>query len=106
MMCAPAILAVQIEVLTAEDVQRIVGRVFGVTISDLTSPSRSAHLSWARHVAIYLVREILGFSFPRTAICFKRDHTKAIHSCNRVLARMAKEAQFGALVERLKRECR
>src|SRR6266851_6007843 len=102
-MCSPAIPTF---VPTADDVKRMVAFTFHVTVSEFTSPSRRMHVSWARHVAMYLVRETLEWSFPRTAICFHRNHSTVMSSCNRVLARMAKEPQFAALVERLKRECR
>ena len=102
-MCVPAISTF---VPTADDVKRIVAYTFRLRISDFASPSRRSHVAWARHVAVYLVRETLELSFPRTAICFRRHHSTMISSCNRVLARMAKEPQFAAMVERLKRECR
>ena len=101
-MCAPAIPAFA---LPADDVKRIVARAFGVTVADLSDLKRTTHVSWARHVAVYLVRETLVWSFPRTAIAFHRHHATVIHSCNAVRARRAREPQFGALVERLKREC-
>ena len=38
----------------------------------------------ARHVAMWLVRELLSLSYPEIGRIFSRHHTSAIHACSRV----------------------
>lgn len=45
----------------------------------------------ARQMAMYLVRQRLGWSYPRIGRVFKRDHTVVIHAC-RVAERWQSEA--------------
>ena len=71
-----------------------------------TWENRTAHIVAARQVAMYLVRELCGWTFPRIGISFKRDHSTVIHSCNIVAARMRQNPQFARLVDRLMAECR
>src|SRR5216684_7924704 len=68
--------------------------------------NRTAHFAAARQVAMYLVRALCGWPFPRIGRSFKRDHTTVIHSCNVVARRMRQNPQFARLVERLMAECR
>ncbi len=73
---------------------------------DFATETRRAHVSAARHVAAYLVRELCGWSFPRIGMSFRRNHATVIHSCNVVARRMRQNPQFARLVERLMEQCR
>ncbi|WP_425573120.1 chromosomal replication initiator protein DnaA, partial [Nocardioides lentus] len=49
---------------------------FGVSIEDLTGPSRGRHLVQGRQIAMYLCRELTPMSLPQIGREFgKRDHT-------------------------------
>ena len=49
---------------------------FGVSIEELTGPSRGRHLVMARQIAMYLCRELTGLSLPKIGAQFgNRDHT-------------------------------
>lgn len=52
-----------------------------VSITDVTSSTRWKKAVVARQHAYWLMREIKGFSFPRIAALFDRDHTTVIHAC-------------------------
>ena len=75
---------------------------FRVTHDEIVSRRRGQHVALARQVAIYLIREITGYSFPRIGGYFGRDHSTAIHSHTRIARRVAAEAPFRALLEELK----
>lgn len=51
-----------------------------VPVSDLYSRSRSPKVAQARHLAIYVARELLGLSTTELGRAFGRDHTTVIHS--------------------------
>lgn len=87
------------------EVCRAVARRFGVSAEDLTSRSRYATATRARHVAMYLCREHLGMSYPEIGRHFgNRDHTTAIAAVGNVAAAVATDGRVRAAVEAVERE--
>lgn len=63
-------------------------RYFGLTRDDLGSKSRSRPLTTARHVAMYLLRELSGLSLIKIGELFDRDHSTALHGIKKIEALM------------------
>jgi chromosomal replication initiator protein len=61
---------------------------FGLEREDLISKSRSRPLTTARHVAMYLLRELTGLSLIKIGEQFDRDHTTALHGIKKIEALM------------------
>src|SRR5205823_11382545 len=61
---------------------------FGLGPGDLVSKSRSRPLTTARHVAMYLLRELTGLSLIKIGEQFDRDHTTALHGIKKIEALM------------------
>ena len=62
-------------------IQRLVAEYFEVAVAALKGPRRQIHIVIARHIAIYLCRELTPLSFPLIAEQFGyRDHTTAMHA--------------------------
>lgn len=83
----------------------IVGAVcaaFRVTHEEIVSRRRGQHVVLARQVAVYLLREITDYSFPRIGDYFGRDHSTAIYSHAQIARRVATEAPFRALLRKVK----
>jgi chromosomal replication initiator protein len=58
---------------------------FALSCDTLISRSRVARVAWARHVAMYLARELTDHSLPHIAREFGgRDHTTILHAWKRV----------------------
>jgi chromosomal replication initiator protein len=57
---------------------------FGLEQADLVSKSRSRSLTTARHVAMYLMRELTGLSLLRIGDLFDRDHTTVLHGIKKI----------------------
>ena len=58
---------------------------FGISEAALLGRSRLSRVAWARHVAMYLARELTHHSLPHIAREFGgRDHTTVMHACKRV----------------------
>jgi chromosomal replication initiator protein len=57
---------------------------FALRPEDLFSKSRSRPLTNARHVAMYLLRELTGLSLIKIGELFDRDHTTALHGIKRI----------------------
>jgi chromosomal replication initiator protein len=57
---------------------------FALSMDDLLSKSRSRPLTTARHVAMYLLRELTGLSLIKIGEQFNRDHTTALHGIKKI----------------------
>ncbi|MBE7325956.1 chromosomal replication initiator protein DnaA [Nocardioides sp. Y6] len=83
---------------------------FGVSIEDLTGPSRGRHLVMARQIAMYLCRELTSMSLPQIGKEFGRDHTTVMYAdrkINQLLAeRRAVFNQVSELTNRIKMQAR
>ncbi|MBR0417231.1 MAG: chromosomal replication initiator protein DnaA [Firmicutes bacterium] len=68
--------------LTPEKIKKAVAEYYGITVEDLDSSKRSRNISYPRHIAIYLIRNRLGISYPSIGKIFGgKDHTSIMHSC-------------------------
>ena len=84
---------------------------FGISIEDLTGPSRGRHLVMARQIAMYLCRELTPLSLPKIGAQFgNRDHTTVMYAdrkINQLLAeRRAVFNQVSELTNRIKLQAR
>lgn len=62
-----------------------VARFYDIEVVDLLGKSRKKELVVPRQIAMYLMREEIGTSYPTIGQEFGgRDHTTAIHACNKV----------------------
>lgn len=63
---------------------------FGLTIEDICGSSRSRTLVTARHMAMYLCRELTDLSLPQIAKAFGgRDHSSVLYANKKIEAQMA-----------------
>ena len=86
--------------VTAELIMQTVSDYYGLTIRDLTGPTRKREVTVPRQIAMYLTREMTGMSLPQIGTVFGgRDHTTVIHSCKTVEANMKVKPNFSALVD-------
>jgi chromosomal replication initiation ATPase DnaA len=62
-------------------VMDVVAERYGITRAALLGPGRTQPATTARQVAMRLVRELTGKSYPEIGRAFQRDHTTVIHAC-------------------------
>ena len=68
--------------LTPEKIKKAVADYYGINVDILNSSKRSRDVSYPRHIAIYLIRNKLGLSYPAIGKIFGgKDHTSIMHSC-------------------------
>jgi chromosomal replication initiator protein len=100
-----ALLPVEASVVTIDDIQRAVCALYGVSPSDLRSPSRRRAVVVPRHVAMYLARHGLNLAFPTIAEHFgRRDHTTAVAACRQVARLVETDAAIRSVVQNLRRQ--
>ena len=73
---------------------------------DLLSKSRSRPLTTARHVAMYLLRELTGLSLIKIGELFERDHTTALHGIKKIEALMPARGSVYRQVQELTKKIR
>jgi chromosomal replication initiator protein len=84
---------------------------FGLSIDDLCGQSRSRVLVTARHIAMYLCRELTDLSLPKIGQQFGgRDHTTVMHADRKIRNLMAERRsiynQVTELTNRIKQQAR
>ena len=71
--------------LTIPHVKDEVATRYGFTVPEIEGPSRKKDVSQARHIAIYLCRELMDHSFPTIGKAFgNRDHTTIMHAYSKI----------------------
>ena len=55
-------------------------RFFKVTTEDLKSDNRKKEISNARKITMFIIREMLGLSFPKIGAIFGKDHSTAMYA--------------------------
>ncbi len=90
--------------VTVEVVQQVISEHFGVKISDLKSERRTKSLAFARQVAMYLSRKMVGASYPTIGEKFgDRDHTTVLHAVSVIEKRREEDPGFQTTVETLQK---
>lgn len=57
---------------------------FRLEVADLVGNAKRARLVQARHVAIYLARELTNQSYPAIGRALRRDHATVMYACAQV----------------------
>jgi chromosomal replication initiator protein len=97
--------------ITASAIMGQTAAYFGLTIEDLCGTSRSRVLVTARHIAMYLCRELTDLSLPKIGQQFGgRDHTTVINADRKIRSLMAERrsiyTQVTELTNRIKQQAR
>jgi chromosomal replication initiator protein len=97
--------------ITASMIMGQTAAYFGLTIEDLCGASRSRVLVTARHIAMYLCRELTDMSLPKIGQQFGgRDHTTVINADRKIRSLMAERrsiyTQVTELTNRIKQQAR
>ena len=93
----------RVKQITAELIMQTVTDYYGLTMSDLTGPTRKREITVPRSIAMYLTRELTGMSLPQIGTVFGgRDHTTVLHSCKTVEANMTESTDVKAVVDDIK----
>lgn len=81
-----------------------VSKYYKVPIEEILSLKRNAPITHARHVAVYLAREITGDSWKHIGSQFGgRDHTSMMHAHEKISKMIVKDKDLGSTVKMLTR---
>jgi len=78
-----------------------VAKYYDVSLNDLVSRRRTRNVVSARHVAMYLARELTEHSLPTIGRVFDRDHTSVLHACRQIAALRLEDVDLEADIREL-----
>ncbi|MBV7408189.1 helix-turn-helix domain-containing protein [Maritimibacter sp. DP1N21-5] len=87
--------------VTAADVVAVVARRHGLSPAAILGPNRCRPLVLARQEAMYLLRHVLDWSYPRVGRFVRRDHTSVMHGVREVERRMYASGDYCAEISEL-----
>lgn len=88
--------------ISVDSIQRKVAKQFKIQVSDIMSKKRSGSVSFPRHVAMYLSRELTEFSLPEIGERFGgKDHTTILHAYNKIKEKIKKDDFLKGTLEKL-----
>ncbi len=83
-------------------IKELMCQFFSLESTELESSSRTARVSWPRHLAIYLAREFTDASLPEIGAAFGgRNHSTVIHSHRTAAKKISQDPQLRLLVNNL-----
>ena len=86
--------------VTVERIISEVGRTYGISPQDIRSNKRSAQISSARQISIYIVREITQMSMSTIGEEFGgRDHSTIVYAIQQVEKNMANDLRYKETIE-------
>jgi chromosomal replication initiator protein len=92
-------------ILKPETILAMVCDFYGLSVEDVRGPKRLRPLVHARHVAMYLIRDLLdNYSYPMIARIFDgRNHTTVISGVGKIKDQLAVNSELLAQINQLKR---
>ncbi len=92
--------------VTVDKIFSAVEKKFNVKKSDLVGKSRVKEIANARHLAIYLIRDLTEMSYPNIGKIFNRDHTTIIASEEIIRKKLLSDRTFEITLNEIVKEVR
>jgi len=85
--------------LFVSDIQSAVEEFYKVSHEELVGKTRSANITHARQVAIYLARTMINIPYSEIGEAFNRDHSTIMHSTNVIEEKLKESRDLGEELE-------
>lgn len=90
--------------LSAEQIKNVVSEYYNLTVSQLTSKSRTNALTIPRHIAIYLCRNLLDLTLEEIGSEFgNRDHTTIMNACLKIETLCKNDNSYKLAINKIKK---
>ncbi|ATG97707.1 chromosomal replication initiator protein DnaA [Mesoplasma lactucae] len=91
--------------LNSNKIKDIVGDKYGVSRKQIEGKTRTSVVTNARHVAMYLTKDILNISYVQIGHEFGgKDHTTVLNAVNKIQDRMDNDKDFKKVIMKLKND--
>jgi len=84
----------QQQILTIEEIQKVVSDYYDVRMADMTSNRRPQAIAFPRQVAMFLSREMTSHSLPAIGQAFGKNHATVMYACKTVNEKKKTDAAF------------
>ena len=98
--------AVRKKDLTVDKIAQTVADYYELTVKDLKSTARQQKIAHARHLAVYMAREVLQMSYEAIGEFFDKKHTTIMYSCETVAEKVKIDSELKSVIEELKSSLR
>ncbi|MBD5112066.1 MAG: chromosomal replication initiator protein DnaA [Ruminococcaceae bacterium] len=86
--------------ITVEKIISEVGKIYNVDPDEMRSQRRTANISQARKVAIYVIQDVTGLPYEAIGQKFNgRDHSTVVYAIKSIKAEMDRDSSFKSVVE-------
>ena len=90
--------------VTVEKIFASVYQKYGVKKEDLISTKRNKEIAFARHITIFIIREVTEMSLPNIAKIFNRDHSTIISSIETIERKLITDAMLDFEIKEIVKE--
>jgi len=91
--------------LDVEYIQEVVAAYYNITPEEICSKKRTATITYARHVAMYLSRMILHRPLKDIGVYFGgRDHSTVVHACDKISGELEDNRKLQKEIEELEKK--
>ena len=90
--------------VTVEKIFASVYQKFNVPKEDIIGQKRNKEIAEARHICVYLIREIIGMSYPNIGTVINRDHATILASYDKIRKKMIADPIFSIEVNEIIKE--
>lgn len=90
--------------LSVEDIQRVVAEYYDIRMSDIIGNRRPANIAVPRQVAMYFARKMTELSLPSIGEKFNRNHTTVFHAISAVEEKEKSSEEFKRELAQIERK--
>ncbi len=90
---------------TPQNIIKLVSKQLNITEKDLLSKNNKKHISLARHIAIYLCRDIFKLSTKNLEKIFNRNHSTILYSIKKINKLKKEDENVNKIVNELYKKC-
>ncbi len=90
--------------VTPDMIIEMVAGYYNLMPDQIRGDSRKKVIALARHMAVYLTRELTDMSLPRIGDAFNRDHSTILNSCDKITSMAKSDPEVREAVADLKKQ--
>ena len=90
--------------VTVEKIFASIYQKYGIKKEDLISTKRNKEIAYARHITVYIIREVTEMSLPNIAKIFNRDHSTIISSIETIERKLITDAMLDFEIKEIVKE--
>lgn len=95
---------IEADSINADKIITYVAKRYSIKKEDITGNKRNAEIKDARHIAVYLMREILGLTYKEIGNNINKHYSTIMSSYDKINERVLKDPSFKAEIEGIKNE--